>query len=146
MLNLNFILGSLNYVNNPKVKVFLTSCQAIPSGFDCIYSYLNLYYFYSTYLRLEGAKQMTQIRVFGAQGQDLAFDERGVNIVILQDNILFQALNGIVVCGVTQLSKQNLYHKNFTISRENMRKSYSQLTLPKLPLPRTARKWKSSTE
>lgn len=89
---------------------------------------------------------MTQIRVFGAEGQDLAFNERGVNIVILQDNILFQALNGIVVCGVTQLSKQNLYHKNFAISRENMRKSYSQLTLPKLPLPRTARKWKSSTE
>jgi len=55
---------------------------------------------------------MTQIGMFGAQGQDLAFNKRGVHIVVLQDDILFQALDGIVVGGIPQLSQQNLFTIN----------------------------------
>jgi len=55
---------------------------------------------------------MTQIGMFGAQGQDLAFNKRGVHIVVLQDDILFQALDGIVVRSIPQLSQQNLFTIN----------------------------------
>lgn len=60
---------------------------------------------------MEGAKQMTQIGMFGAQGQDLAFDQRRVHIVVLQYDILFQALDGIIVRGIAQLGQQNLVSK-----------------------------------
>lgn len=70
--------------------------------------YLSLKTKNQTHLRLESAKQMTQIRMFGAQGQDLSLNERRVHIVVLQNDILFQALDGIIVRGIPQLGQQDL--------------------------------------
>lgn len=68
---------------------------------------------------MESAKQMTQVGMFGAQGQDLSLNERWVHIVVLQNDILFQALDGIIVRGVPQLGQQDLVNNIILLFNQN---------------------------
>lgn len=115
----------------------------------------------ATYVRLKGAEEMAQERVLGAEGEHLPLDQRTVDVVVLQHDVLLQALDRVVVVGVFQLGQKHLPEKMGWVNKSRLAQARVKgsgsvakkkklrisldLTLPKLPLPSTVRKWKSST-
>lgn len=57
---------------------------------------------------MERAEQMAQIGMIGAKCQHLTLDQRTLDVIVLQHDVLLQALDRIVILGVAQLCQQNL--------------------------------------
>lgn len=51
---------------------------------------------------------MAQIRMFSAQRQHLPLDQRALHVVILEDHVLLEALDGVVALRVDELRQQHL--------------------------------------
>lgn len=54
---------------------------------------------------------MAQIGMLGAQCEHFALDQCRIDVVVLQHNVLLEALDRIVICCVTQLGQQHLNEK-----------------------------------
>ena len=49
-----------------------------------------------THVCLKGTKEMTEEGMFAPEGQDLPLNHGAFDVVVLQDNVLFQTLDGVV--------------------------------------------------
>lgn len=66
------------------------------------------FFFLDIYLGLKRAKQMTQIRVICSQCEDFAFDERTLDIVVLEHYVFFQTFHRVIVIGAFEFGQQYL--------------------------------------
>ena len=74
----------------------------------------------ATYVRLKGAEEMAQERVLGAEGEHLPLDQRTVDVVVLQHDVLLQALDRVVVVGVFQLGQKHLPEKMGWVNKSRL--------------------------
>jgi hypothetical protein len=67
-----------------------------------------------SHLRLKGAKEVADERMFAAEGEDLPLDEGALDVVVLKDLILLQALDRVKrMIAVSQLGQNHLKVSSF---------------------------------
>lgn len=63
---------------------------------------------------LEGAEQVAEVRMPRRQRQHLPLDQRALHVVVLEDHVLLQALDGVYAFRAAQLGQQDLAEAAFT--------------------------------
>lgn len=97
-----------------------------------------------SYLGLEAAEELGQVRVLPGQRQDPLLRHGAVDVVVLQDHVLLQHLDGVHLVGALQLRQHHLLTRHI-IRKQKKRKKEKKMWLrkhlkwsshlPKAPFP-----------
>lgn len=95
------------------------------------------------YLGLEAAEELGEVRVLPGQGQDPFLRHGAVDVVVLQDHVLLQNLDGVHLVGALQLRQHHLLTRHIIREKKKKKKKKNWLRkhlkwsthLPKAPFP-----------
>ena len=100
----------------------------------------------AAYLCLESRVEGSQEGWLFLESQYTLLNQCTLNVIILDNNILFQHFDSKKLVLALQLSQHHLLQHVFTShDHDNKREKREQHTFPKLPLPRTTKKLKSDS-
>ena len=81
--------------------------------------------FVCSYFGLEAAEQLCQVRMFSGEGQDPFLRQGAVHVVVLQDHVFLQHLDGVNLVAAFQLCQHHLVtsHTRHTTVRISLKTS-----------------------
>lgn len=57
------------------------------------------------YFSLECAEKVAEVGMAGAEGQDFPLDHRAFDVVVFEDDVLFETFDGVVAARILQLGE-----------------------------------------